>query len=68
MRRVFNAGVRAVVVLSMLVVLAAPMQARETPSEDGSWREMTRARILKILKKLTGGVVSFGDGLTDPRP
>lgn len=68
MRRVSNAVVRSLVVLSMMVVLAAPMQARETPNEDFSWREMARVRIIKILKKLTGGVVSFGDGLIDPRP
>lgn len=64
MRRVFNAVVRLFVVLSMIVVLAAPVQAQ--PNEDGSLR--LRERIVKILLKLRGGIASFGDGLIDPRP
>ncbi len=64
MRRVSNVVVRAFVVLSMVMVLAAPVQAR--PNEDGSWR--VRERIVKFLQKVRGGIVSFGDGLVDPRP
>lgn len=65
MRRVSNAVVRASLVLSVVVVLAVPVQAR--PNDDGSWSGITRERIVKFLKKL-GSVVSFGDMLADPRP
>jgi hypothetical protein len=46
-------------------VLAAPVQAR--PNDDGSWSGIARERIVKFLKKL-GNIITFGDGLTDPRP
>ncbi len=66
MRRVSNAVAHVFVVLAVMVVLAAPVQAR--PNEDGSWRGLTRARIVALLNKLKGGIASFGDMLSDPRP
>lgn len=57
--------VRALVMMAILIVAAGSVQAR--PNDDGSWRGITRERIVKFIQKL-GSVVSFGDGLTDPRP
>jgi len=56
--------VRGLVMLSLLIVVASPMQAAS--SDDATWIGKNRERMVKILKKL--GVRTFGDLLVDPRP
>ena len=64
MRSFFNGLARGVFAVSIVLALAAPVDARPVP-RDGSWgRE--RAPILKILKRFA--VRLFGDGLVDPKP
>jgi hypothetical protein len=65
MRRIFNGLGRALVVVSVLVALAVPAEARQAPSE-GSWYREPIVRIVKMIKKFA--VKTFGDGLTDPKP
>ena len=65
MRRVFNGFGRALVVVSVLVALAVPAEARPVPQE-GSWFREPIVRAIKILKNLV--VRTCGDGLTDPKP
>ena len=56
---------RGVVAGLVVVMLAAPMQAKENDG-GGSYIERGRQQIVKFLKKLT--IRSLGDGLIDPRP
>jgi hypothetical protein len=65
MRRVFSGLGRALVVVSVLVALAVPAEARQAPSE-GTWYREPVVRVVKIIKKFV--VKTFGDGLTDPKP
>lgn len=55
---------RGVVVVSVLMALAVPMQARPTTT----WDEIGRGKrdLVKIVKKWM--VQTFGDGLVDPWP
>ena len=65
MRRVFKGFGRALVVVSVLVALAVPAEARPVPQE-GSWFREPIVRVVKMIKKFA--VKTFGDGLTDPKP
>jgi len=66
MRRVFNGFGRVLVVVSVLVALAIPAEARPLPGE-GAWIiDNPIVRVVKILKRFV--VKTFGDGLTDPKP
>ena len=56
--------VRSVAVLSLMVALAAPMQAAS--SDDATWIGRNRQRIVKFLNK--HGLRTLGDLLEDPRP
>jgi hypothetical protein len=56
--------VRSVAVLSLMVVLASPMQAAS--SDEATWIGKNRQRIVKFLNKL--GLRSLGDLLVDPIP
>ena len=48
---------------------AAPDHQAAVPRDgDGSWFEMKRVQIVKILQRLRGAVGTLGDGLIDPRP
>lgn len=64
MRRVFNAGVRGVVAVSIVMSMAVP--ARAATVTPGEWLGRGKERVVKFLKKLT--TRTFGDGLSDPRP
>ena len=64
MRSVSRSLVRGLAVMSVMVMLASPMQAAS--SDDATWIGKNRERIVKFLKKL--GVRTFGDLLIDPRP
>jgi hypothetical protein len=66
MRRVFNGFGRALVVVSVLVALAIPAEARTRSGEEKWIADNPLTRVVKILKKLA--VKTFGDGLTDPKP
>ena len=54
--------VRGVAVLSVVMSLSAPMQARPT------WNDVARGQrdIVKMIQKWI--TKAFGDGLTDPKP
>jgi len=64
MRGVSKAVARGVLALSIVLVLAVPVQAK--PREGGRWFERKIEPIVKIVKKLI--VKSMGDGLSDPWP
>ncbi len=66
MRRVFNGLGRAVVVVSVVVALAVPAEARQVPGEGKWFSDNPIVRVVKILKKFA--VRTFGDGLIDPKP
>lgn len=59
-----KAAVRSAVVVSIVMVLAVPMQAK--PRDGGRWFERTVDPIVRIIKKVV--VKTLGDGLVDPRP
>ena len=68
--RQLNLVGRGVLVAAVVMVLAAPAQAR-TNSQETVWSGPGReqiAKIVKIVKKLKGAVRTFGDGLSDPKP
>jgi hypothetical protein len=66
MRRVFNGFGRTLVVVSVLVALAIPAEAR-TQGGEGKWfTDNPITRVVKIIKKIA--VRTFGDGLIDPKP
>ena len=57
---------RGVVAVAVVVLLAAPAQARAWDGERGfGWFSRAKERIVKVIRKT---IVTFGDGLTDPRP
>ena len=57
---------RGVVALAVVMILAAPAQAREWEGQGGfGWFSRAKERIVKVIRKT---IVTFGDGLTDPRP
>lgn len=69
--------VRGVAVLSVVVSLAAPMQARPTGRDTARWDRDIVKIVQKWLAKVLGDglsdpkpgtVTSTGDGLTDPKP
>ncbi len=64
MRRVFNASVRGVVAVSIVMSMAMPVEAK--PAGPGEWLGRGKDRVVKFLKRWT--VRTFGDGLSDPRP
>jgi hypothetical protein len=64
MRDVSKNVVRGVVVVSIVMSLAAPAQAK--PREGGRWFERKIDPIVKVIKRLV--VRTLGDGLVDPRP
>jgi hypothetical protein len=64
MRDVSKNVVRSVVVVSIVMSLAAPAQAK--PRESGRWFERRIDPIVKVIRKLV--VRTLGDGLIDPRP
>jgi hypothetical protein len=59
-----NTVVRGAVAVSMLMMLAAPAQAK--PRDGGRWFERELDPIVRVIKKLV--VKTMGDGLVDPRP
>jgi hypothetical protein len=66
MRRVFNGFARVLVVVSVVVALAIPAEARPLPGEGKWFAEKPIDRVVRIVKKFV--VRTFGDGLTDPKP
>jgi hypothetical protein len=64
MRDGSKAVVRSAAVVSLVMVLAMPAQAK--PRDGGRWFERSVDPIVKIIKKLV--VRTLGDGLSDPRP
>ena len=54
---------RGVLAVSIVLVLAMPVQAK--PRDGGRWFDRTIEPIVKVVKKL---VRTLGDGLSDPRP
>ena len=67
MRGVSTGFARGLMVLSLTVMLAAPMQAAS--NDDATWIGIGRDRIVKIVKIIKKlGVRTFGDLLGDPRP
>jgi hypothetical protein len=49
-----------------MVLLAAPAQARVWDGEGGfGWISRAKERIVKVIRKT---IVTFGDGLSDPKP
>ena len=61
--RVSKAVARGVLAVSIVMVLAVPVQAK--PRDSGRWFERKIDPIVKVIKKL---MTSLGDGLVDPRP
>jgi hypothetical protein len=58
--------VRGVVVVAVVMVLAAPAQAREWNEQPGlGWVFKAKDRIVKVIRKT---IITFGDGLSDPKP
>jgi hypothetical protein len=56
---------RGLFAVAVVVALAAPVQAGEWNEQPGlGWMFKAKYRIVKVIKK----IVSFGDGLTDPKP
>lgn len=69
--QIVRGAVRGVVVVSFVIALAVPAEAKlSRPSEDRSWERFFDrepiVKIVKILKKFNPR--SWGDGLIDPRP
>lgn len=57
---------RGVVAFAVVVVLAAPVQARPWDDQPGlGWVFRAKERIVKVIKRT---IVTFGDGLSDPKP
>ena len=61
--RVSKAVARGVLVVSIVMVLSVPAQAK--PRDGGRWFERKIDPIVKVIKKL---VTRLGDGLVDPTP
>jgi hypothetical protein len=57
---------RGVFAFVVVVALAMPVQAREWNGEPGlGWVFRAKERIVKVIKRT---IVTFGDGLSDPKP
>lgn len=65
--RSLNRVGRGVLVVAVVCALSMPVQAA-TRDDDWGWMGRTRERVVKLLKRLGGGVTSLGDMLGDPRP
>ena len=63
MRDVSKAVARGVLAVSIVMVLAVPVQAK--PRNGGRWFERRLDPIVKVVKKL---MTSLGDELSDPWP
>lgn len=58
--------VRGVVAVAVMMVLAAPAEARAWDDQPGlGWVFRAKNRIVKVIKKT---IITFGDGLSDPKP
>jgi hypothetical protein len=58
--------VRGVVAVAVVMVLAAPAEARPWDDQPGlGWVFRAKNRIVKVIKKT---IITFGDGLSDPKP
>lgn len=69
--RQLNLVGRGVLVVSVVMMLAAPAAQARTNNQEQVWSGPGReqiAQIVKIIKKVKGAIRTFGDGLTDPRP
>jgi hypothetical protein len=66
MRRVFNGFGRVLVVVSVLVALSIPAEARPMSRDRDRIIENPLVRVVNVLKQLV--IRTFGDGLTDPKP
>jgi hypothetical protein len=53
-------------VVSVLVSLSIPAEARPLSRERGTIIDNPIVRVVNVLKKLV--IRTFGDGLTDPKP
>jgi hypothetical protein len=58
---------RGVVAFAVVVVmLAVPVQARPWNEQPGlGWVSRAKERIVRVIKRT---IVTFGDGLSDPKP
>jgi hypothetical protein len=57
---------RGLIAVAVIVALAVPVRAREWNEQPRlGWVFKARNRIVKIIKKT---IVTFGDGLSDPKP
>ena len=57
---------RGVVAFAVVVVLAAPVQARPWDDQPGlGWVFRAKERIVKVIRTT---IRTFGDGLSDPKP
>jgi hypothetical protein len=58
--------VRGVAAVAVVMALAVPAQARAWNDEPGlGWVFRAKERIVTVIKRT---IVTFGDGLSDPRP
>jgi hypothetical protein len=64
MRRVLNASVRGLVVVSIVMTMAVPAQAK--PANPGDAIGRVKDRVVRFIRSMV--VRTFGDGLSDPRP
>jgi hypothetical protein len=55
-----------VVVVSVLVSVAAPAEARVFTDKETSWIDRAQTRVVQFMKRF--GMKSFGDMMTVPRP
>ncbi|HYH05639.1 MAG TPA: hypothetical protein VEK11_01150 [Thermoanaerobaculia bacterium] len=55
-----------VVVVSVLVSVTLPAQARVYTDKETSWIDRAQTRVVQFFKRFASR--SFGDGLTIPRP
>ncbi|HEY0157781.1 MAG TPA: hypothetical protein VGF28_10890 [Thermoanaerobaculia bacterium] len=54
------------VAVAVVMVLAAPAEARPWDDQPGlGWVFRAKNRIVKVIKKT---IITFGDGLSDPKP
>lgn len=55
-----------VVVVSVVILVAAPVEARVFTDKETSWIDRAQTRVVQFMKRF--GVKSFGDMMTVPRP
>lgn len=65
MRSAMNVLARGVVAVSIVTLMAVPVEAG--PRDGARWFERRVDPIVKIVKRMFG-IRSLGDGLIDPRP